>query len=196
MKRLVALAVLVAGIPLAACIALLAKAIERQSLVDEADRADVILVLGAAQYNGRPSPVLRARLDHALELYRRGIAPRLLTSGGAGGDPKHTEGEVGRQYLIKQGVPAEAILVERAGDTTVHTLQSVAAIMRQMNLQSAVMVSDGYHIFRAKRILEHEGMIVYGSPRPSTQRRPGWRQQWQHVRQALAYLLWRVGIPL
>ena len=86
--------------------------IERQSVRDEAQPADVILVLGAAEYRGRPSQVLRARLDHALELYQQKLAPRILTTGGAGGDPVFTEGGVGRSYLIGRGVPPEAIIVE------------------------------------------------------------------------------------
>lgn len=197
MKRLVALAVLVTGIPLATYLAILAKAIERQSVMDEAERADIIVVLGAAEYNGRPSPVLKARLDHAHDLYRRGLAPRLLTSGGAGGDPQFTEGEVGRDYLVRQrGVPSEDITVESEGGSTVHTIIAVSEIMRRMNLNSAIIVSDGYHIFRAKRILEHEGMLVYGSPRPADASRPTWRQQWRHVRQAIGYLLWRMGINI
>src|SRR5215467_7091717 len=84
-----------------------AREIRRQSTIDEAQPADVIVVLGAAEYRGRPSPVLRARLDHALDLYRRQLAPRILTTGGAGGDPIYTESEVGRAYLSQQGVPAE-----------------------------------------------------------------------------------------
>src|SRR5688500_18795523 len=81
--------------------------IHRQSSIDEARAADVIIVLGAAEYRGRPSPVLRARLDHALELYRRKLAPRFITTGGAGGDPQFTEGEVARDYLAKNSVPSE-----------------------------------------------------------------------------------------
>ena len=197
MKRLAALAVLVAGIPLATYLAMLAKAIERQSLIDEAERADIIVVLGAAEYNGRPSPVLKARLDHAYELYRRGMAPRVLTSGGAGGDPQYTEGEVGRDYLVRQkGVPSEDITVESEGGSTVHTIMAVSEIMRRMNLYSAIIVSDGYHIFRAKRILEHQGMRVFGSPRPADPAQSNWRRQWLHVRQAVGYLLWRAGINI
>src|SRR5579864_6236050 len=94
--------------------------IGQQSTRDEAQPADVILVLGAAEYRGRPSPVLRARLDHALELYRQRLAPLILTTGGAGGDPVFTEGAVGRSYLSSHGVPAEAIIVETEGETTVH----------------------------------------------------------------------------
>src|SRR5262245_32017143 len=87
--------------------------IERQSLVDEAEKADVIIVLGAAEYSGRPSPVLVARLNHALYLFVQGFAPRILTTGGSGGDPTYTEGGVAHNYLSRHGVPGEAILVEK-----------------------------------------------------------------------------------
>ena len=86
--------------------------IRRQSDVEEARPADVILVLGAAEYRGRPSPILEARLNHALFLYRQGLAPRIITTGGKGGDPMFTEGEVGRAYLSRHGIPSEAIIVE------------------------------------------------------------------------------------
>src|SRR6266542_6183813 len=94
--------------------------IGRQSTLDEAHPADVILVLGAAEYRGRPSPVLKARLDHALTLYHKGMASILITTGGAGGDPDYTEGGVGRSYLIEHGVPSEGIIVEPEGETTAH----------------------------------------------------------------------------
>lgn len=195
MKRLIAILVLVAGLPLAITLVIIAKRIERQSLLDEAQKADVIVVLGAAEYNGRPSPVLRARLDHAFELYQKDMAPLLLTSGGAGGDPQFTEGQVGRDYLVRLGVPSEDIVVEGEGDSTVHTIVAVSEIMRRMGLRSAIIVSDGYHIYRAKRILQHEGMIVFGSPRPETPL-GDWRAQWQYLRQAVGYLMWRVGINI
>lgn len=167
--------------------------IERQSKVDEARKADVIVVLGAAEYNGRPSPVLRARLDHALELWRANYAPRLMTTGGAGGDPRYTEGIVGRDYLVQKGVPLEAIIVEDESETTVHTITAVSEIMRRMSLRSAILVSDGYHIFRAKKMLQSQNMAAYGSPRAN---RAGawWREQWLAVRQAFGYLVWQAGI--
>src|SRR3974390_1975608 len=96
----------------------IARQIERQSAVDEARPADVIVVVGAAEYRGRPSPVLEARLNHALYLYLRNYAPLILTTGGAGGEPFYTEGDVGRAYLSRRGVPSEAILVEPAGEST------------------------------------------------------------------------------
>jgi uncharacterized SAM-binding protein YcdF (DUF218 family) len=195
MRRWIAIALLAAGLTLAAYLLVLSDRIARQSSIDEARQADIIVVLGAAEYNGRPSPVLRARLDHAYDLYRKGLATLILTSGGSGGDPQFTEGEVGRDYLVRRGIPAEAIVVESEGDTTVETVLAVSEIMRRMDLHTAILVSDGYHIFRAKRILENEGMRVYGAPRPHNYRGT-WRERWLHLRQAFGYLLWRVGINI
>jgi len=188
---------LVAAASIAVLVSLVfvAKAIERQSTVDEARPADVILVLGAAEYRGRPSPVLEARLNHALWLYRQGLAPRILTTGGKGGDPLFTEGEVARAYLSKHNVPSESVLVESEGETTVHSTAASAEIMRRLNLKSCIVVSDGYHIYRVKKMLEFQGMSVYGSPRPS-ESREDWREQWLYFRQAVAYGLWRIGIPV
>jgi vancomycin permeability regulator SanA len=105
-------------------------------------------------YRGRPSQVFRARLDHALELYHRKLAPQIMTTGGAGGEPVFTEGGVGRSYLIGRGVPSEAIIVETEGESTVHSTTLAGEIMRRMGLNSAIVVSDGYHIYRVKRMLE------------------------------------------
>lgn len=186
---------LAAGVLVVGYVVSVARAIERQSSVDEARRADVIIVLGAAEYRGRPSPVLKARLDHGLELYRQKFAPRILTTGGAGGDPHFTEGEVGRAYLVSRGVPSEAVIVETEGSSTVHSMTAAAEIMRRMNLKSAIVVSDGYHIFRAKKMLEFRGLQVYGSPRPSPPR-SHWREWQLHVRQAIGYILWSIGIKI
>jgi uncharacterized SAM-binding protein YcdF (DUF218 family) len=169
--------------------------IYRQSEVDEARPADVIMVLGAAEYRGKPSPVLRARLDHALELYRRKLAPRILTTGGAGGDPVFTEGEVGRDYLVKRGVPSEAILLEAESESTMHSTAAAAEIMRRMNLKSCIVVSDAYHIFRVKKMLEFRGLDVYGSPRRA-EPKGTWRERWLFIRQAIAYALWQIGITI
>lgn len=176
-----------------------ARQIRLQSAVDEAQPADVIVVLGAAEYRGRPSPVLEARLNHALFLYLRGLAPRILTTGGKGGDPTFTEGEVAHSYLSHHGVPSEAILVESEGETTVQSIAAAAEIMRRMNLRSCIVVSDGYHIYRVKKMLETLGLKVYGSPRPASHAPgtdEGWRQEWVYARQAIAYELWRIGIPI
>jgi len=195
MKWIVAIALLVAAAFVSLKVAKVAGQIEEESFKDEAQPADAIIVLGAAEYRGRPSPVLEARLNHALILYLKGLAPRVITTGGAGGDPVFTEGSVGRAYLSQHGVPPEAIVVEREGETTVQSVAAVAEIMRRMNLRSAIVVSDGYHIFRVKKMLESSGMKVYGSPRPS-QPSGQWRARWQDLRQAIGYLLWKIGIPV
>lgn len=180
---------------LAAYLAWLSTQIARQSALDEARPADVIVVLGAAKYYSNPSPVLRARLEHALGLYRRGLAPRIITTGGGGGDPVFTEGEVGRGYLTKRGVPSEAILVDPEGESTSHSIAAVAEIMRQHEIRSCIVVSDGYHIYRVKRMLQHYGFDVYGSPRPEAPR--DWQQRvGLYTRQAVAYFLWSVGVVI
>lgn len=186
LAALVALAILAIGI------LRLANRIERQSTVDEARPADIILVLGAAEYHGRPSPVLRARLDHALDLYARKLASRIMTTGGSGGEPVFTEGGVGRAYLMSHGVPSEAIVVETEGGTTVQSTDLAAEIIRRMGLNSVIVVSDGYHIYRVKRMLQNRGLKVYGSPRKDHNSAP--REQWNYIRQAVGYILWRAGV--
>jgi uncharacterized SAM-binding protein YcdF (DUF218 family) len=165
----------------------------RQANRDEAAPADAIVVFGAAEYRGQPSPVLRARLDHALALYRRGFAPRIITTGGHGGDPVFTEGEVSRSYLARQDVPAEAILVESEGDSTMESAAAVGEIMDRMRMSSCIVVSDGYHIYRVKKMLEARGIRVLGSPRlPGSD--PPLRRAWHYARQAFGYILWKAGI--
>lgn len=176
-----------------------AREIRVQSTVDEVQHSDVIVVLGAAEYRGKPSPVFEARLNHALFLYRQQWAPRILTTGGAGGDPTFTEGEVGRAYLSSHDIPSEAILTETEGSSTVESTVAAAEIMRRMNLRSCIVVSDGYHIYRVKKMLESQGIKVYGSPRPAQPHdtpHDTWSEQWLYFRQAIAYGLWRIGIAV
>jgi uncharacterized SAM-binding protein YcdF (DUF218 family) len=173
--------------------------IGRQSTRDEARPADVIIVMGAAEYRGHPSPVLKLRLDHAVGLYQRRLAPYIMTTGGPGGDPSFTEGGVGRSYLIDRGIPAESIIVEDEGGSTAYSLSAAAEILRRMGLHSCIIVSDGYHVFRVKRILQEEGFVAYGSPREpedaSTRSRiDAAKEWWLYFRQAVAYGLWRIGV--
>jgi uncharacterized SAM-binding protein YcdF (DUF218 family) len=170
--------------------------IERQSVVDESQPADVILVMGAAEYRGHPSPVLQRRLNHALLLYLKHLAPYILTTGGAGGDPDFTEGEVGRAYLVTHGVPAEAIITDAVGSTTVQSLDAAVESMRRMNLHSCIVVSDGYHIYRVKRVLEALGIKVYGSPRPPGGNMTLAELRLLYLRQAAGFILWQVGIKV
>ena len=196
MKRAVGGTFAVLSILLLGYLFYVAKQIERQSTMDQAQPADVILVLGAAEYRGRPSPVLKARLDHARELYTRGLAPYILTTGGAGGDPVYTEGEVGRAYLTQNGVPSEDILVEPQGATTAQSVDAAAEIMRRMDLHSCIVVSDGYHIYRVKRLLEAQGVKVYGSPRAPAGHPSQGELSWLYFRQAAGYFLWQAGINI
>jgi uncharacterized SAM-binding protein YcdF (DUF218 family) len=195
MKKVLWNASALAVIALLVTVAFLSVRIEEQSTLEEAQPADVILVLGAAEYRGRPSPVLRARLDHALELYERKLAPRILTTGGPGGDPVFTEGGVGRSYLTSRGVPSEVIIVENEGESTVQSTAMAGEIMRRMELHSVIVVSDGYHIYRVKKMLEFRGLKVYGSPRPDHNPSP-LHERWNYVKQAIGYLLWQMGMPV
>ncbi len=194
MKRTVGTLIVLLPVLLLGYLLYLSEQIREQSTIDEAQRADVIIVLGAAEYRGRPSPVLQARLDHALSLYRRGLARYVLTTGGAGGDPVYTEGEVGRAYLVRHGIPSEATLVEPAGATTAQSLDAAVEIMRRENLHSCIVVSDGYHIYRVKRLLQERNVQVYGSPRPGGAALSPQQRSWLYLRQALGFALWQVGI--
>ena len=195
MKRKVCYAFGAVVLAVALYIADISVRIEHQSTRDEARKADLILVLGAAEYRGHPSPVLRARLDHALELYRKRLAPRILTTGGAGGDPVFTEGAVGRDYLAEQGVPPEDVVVETEGSSTVASIALASEIMRRMDMKSAIVVSDGYHIYRVKKMLERDRLTAYGSPR-SEHAHGNLRERWNYVKQALGYILWSCGVPV
>ena len=167
--------------------------IGRQSRQDEARRADVIIVMGAAEYRGHPSPVFKLRLDHAADLYERQLAPYIMTTGGPGGDPNFTEAGVGRSYLIDRGIPPESIVVEDEGESTAYSLAAASEILRRMGLHSCIIVSDGYHLFRVKRILQQRGFTAYGSPRIQGDTTVP-REWWQYFRQAVAYSLWKIGV--
>ena len=195
MKRALCSVAAAAIVALAVLIVSISLRIREQSERDEAQPADVILVLGAAEYRGHPSPVLKARLVHALDLYARKLAPRIMTTGGAGGDPVFTEGAVGRSYLASRGVPAEAIIVENEAGSTVESVAMVREIMRRMGLKSVIVVSDGYHIYRVKKMFQAAGLEVHGSPRK--ERGTGaLHEGWNYVKQAIGYLLWRAGVPV
>src|SRR5688572_10578030 len=112
---------------------------------DRARKADAIVVLGAAQYVGRPSPVLKARLDHAISLWSRGLAPMLIVTGGKGAGDTTSEGAVSRQYALRHGVPDSAILVESRGRNTRESLETVANMMEARGLNRAILVSDPFH---------------------------------------------------
>ena len=167
----------------------------RTAALEEIHPADAIVVFGAAEYSGRPSPVLRARLDHALEVFHRGMAPVVITTGGAAADPTFSEGGVGRDYLMHHGIPERSLIAETQGRDTSESAVRVGVIMRANGLHSCVAVSDAYHVFRIRKLLEHEGIApVYVAPRPDSRPRSTWQREVAVLREATSYLLWRVGI--
>lgn len=129
-------------------------------------RADAIMVLGAAQYNGRPSPVLKARLDHALSLYRRGLGRRLIFTGGVGTGDTLSEGEVARRYALQHHIPDSVILVDRQGATSAESIEAAAALMREHSLVSALMVSDPSHMLRLELLARVSGIEPHRAPTP------------------------------
>jgi uncharacterized SAM-binding protein YcdF (DUF218 family) len=131
---------------------------------DDQRPADAIVVLGAAQYNGRPSAILKARLDHAIDLYRAGVAPFLVVTGGKADGDTTTEAASARIYAIGRGVPASAILTENRGRTTLESLRGVAAVLDDHHLRAAIFVSDRSHMLRVLRIARDQGLAAYGSP--------------------------------
>ena len=131
---------------------------------DEERQADAIVVLGAAQYDGRPSPLFAARLDHAIDLYQRGFAGHLIVTGGKQEGDRTTEAASARAYAIGKGVPDDAILDEDRSRTTLQSIRGVAAVMRDEDLHTAVFVSDPSHMLRVLRMASDEGIEAYGSP--------------------------------
>ena len=135
---------------------------------DEAQHADAIVILGAAQYNGRPSPVLKARLDHAYELFKDGYAPAIITTGSYGPDPNFSEAQVSTKYLVQRGVDAASILTEQGSGTTYDSIRAASNLIHQKGWKSALVVSDGFHLFRVKKMFGDNGIIAYTSPAPNS----------------------------
>ena len=135
-----------------------------QGARDEQRPAGAIVVMGAAQYDGRPSPVFAARLDHAVSLYLSGLAPYLVVTGGKQAGDRTTEADTARAYAIAQGVPESAILTEDEGRTTLESLRGVARIFHRQGIADAVFVSDPTHMLRVLRIAQDEGIRAWGSP--------------------------------
>lgn len=167
--------------------------IERYAGQDQAASADAIGVFGAAEYDGRPSPVFRARLDHALDLYHRGIAPLIITLGGGGGDA-FSEGSVGREYLMSQGVPEQNIIAETESRNTEESARRIAVIARANGLRRLVIVSDGTHLFRIHAICAADGLDVLTSPRPRPAVEDKALETERLAHEILSYTLWRMGL--
>ena len=192
-KRIVWTAVIALVLVMAA-VAAIVPAILHDSRQQQLQPADALVVFGAAEYDGRPSPVFRARLEHANDLFRRGLAPVVITTGGAAADPNFSEGGVGRDYLIRRGVPESALIAETQASDTAESAQRVAVIMRANHMRNCIAVSDAYHVFRIRKLLEHEGVQVFLSPRPNSRPKSVWQRGVALLRESASYLVWRAGI--
>jgi Uncharacterized conserved protein len=148
---------------------------------DEARPAQAIVVLGAAQYAGKPSPVLRARLDHALDLWNRHLASLLILTGGTGAGDTTSEAAVGRNYARKHGVPDSAILVENEGRTTSESMRAVAGMLEVRGLQTALLVSDPFHMLRLRILARRFGFTPYTSPTQTSPISPNREERWKYI---------------
>jgi uncharacterized SAM-binding protein YcdF (DUF218 family) len=167
--------------------------IDYYAKLDEARSADAIAIFGAAEYDGRPSPVLRARLEQGLLLYQRGLAPLIITLGGSG-DPQHSEGGVGHDFLVAQGVPESRIIAETQSRTTDASVRRLAAIAQANHIRSILAVSDGTHLFRIHQLCESYGLTVYTSPRPEARRIGRWAQVERLAHEIVSYTGWKLGL--
>ncbi len=159
-------ALVLVGIYAAGTVAMVWMAASRDEVGDR--RSGAIVVLGAAQYNGKPSPVLRARLQHALDLYRAGTAPLLVVTGGRQVGDSTTEASVGAAFLLRNGVPDKRIAREVQGRDTYESMAATARFLRARKVTDVVVVTDGYHAARVKAIASEVGLRAHLSPVPGT----------------------------
>lgn len=167
--------------------------IEWYASQDFAVPSDAIAVFGAAEYDGHPSPVFRARLDHAESLYNRGIAPLIITLGGDGGD-QFSEGAVGRNYLEGAGVPESDIIAETESTSTDQSVHRLAVIADKNDLRRIVVVSDATHLFRIHQICAASGLNVLTSPRPRVPIEGGAGETERMEHEIISYTLWRLHL--
>lgn len=193
-QRVWIFSVLIPILALALAFAYVAHAVVHDAREQELNHADAIVVFGAAEYDGRPSPVFKARLDHAYDLFRRGLAPMVITTGGAAADPNYSEGGVGHDYLMRRGIPEMALIAETQASDTSESAQRVAVIMRANRMKNCIAVSDAYHVFRIRKMLEHEGLQVYVAPRADSKPRSAWQRGTAILRESASYLVWLLGV--
>lgn len=184
----------VATIGVASYLVFISSQIVEESHQQELHPADAIVVFGAAQYDGHPSPVFRARLDHAFELFTQGLAPTVLTTGGSGADPSYSEGGVGHDYLVHRGIAESKVIAETQGSDTAQSAERLGVIMRANHMHSCIAVSDAYHVFRIRNLLEHEGIRVYVSPRPDSRPHSLWQRGVALLRESSSFMLWKLDL--
>jgi uncharacterized SAM-binding protein YcdF (DUF218 family) len=169
-------------------------AVWRAAHTDDAstvDRVDVIVVLGAAQYDGDPSPVFEGRLRHAELLYEEGRADTILVLGGGAPGDRSTEAESGRDWLVSEGVPSGSVVASPVGSTTLESLRAAATWMAERGLESAFLVSDPWHNLRMKRMASDLGIEAYASATWQSAARTEGTRFGGYVRETLAYLYYR-----
>lgn len=188
-RTLVAAVIVVAGY-----LIFISSQIVAESSKQELHPADAIVIFGAAEYDGRPSPVFRARLDHAFELFQKSLAPTVLTTGGSGGDPSYSEGEVGHDYLVHRGIAESRVIAETQGSDTAQSAERLAVIMRANHMRSCIAVSDAYHVFRIRHLLEYEGIRVYVAPRPDSRPHSLWQRGVALLRESASFMLWKLHL--
>lgn len=170
-------------------------AIRNQANRDETRPADAIVVFGAAEYNGVPSPVFASRLDHAFDLEQRGLAPLIITTGGSGGDREFTEAGVGRDYLVQKGAPADKIVTDPRSETTWESVEEVTRLLRARRASSCIAVSDGFHLYRIKMMFHAEGISAYDSPAPNSPiESDPFERTIYSLREMLAVTLFHLGV--
>ncbi|MDO8501736.1 MAG: YdcF family protein [Gemmatimonadaceae bacterium] len=149
--------------------------------MDQARPAGSIVVLGAAQYDGKPSPVLRARLDHGIDLWNKGMGKVLVLTGGRGYGDTTSEAAVGREYARKHGVPDEVILLEDKGRTTRESMLGVAGILSSQGIRTVILVSDPFHMLRLSIIGRRFGLTTYTSPTRTSPISPNREKRWRYM---------------
>jgi uncharacterized SAM-binding protein YcdF (DUF218 family) len=151
------------------------------STLDQAQPADSIVVLGAAQYDGHPSPVLKARLDHAVDLWNRHLARIVVLTGGKGPGDTTTEAAVGRTYVKRRGIPEEAILLESRGRTTRESLLTVSQMLKERGMKTALVVSDPFHMLRLWILSRRLGFVPFTSPTRTSPISPNREARWRYM---------------
>ncbi len=167
----------------------------RQARTNEARPVGAIVVLGAAQFNGIPSQVFRARLDTAFDLYQQGYASTIVVTGGRIPGDQYTEAEAGKIYLVDRGVPADAILMENVSHNTAASFDGVRRILQPRGVESLLLVSDGFHLYRSKMLAEDAGFEAYGYAAENSPIRHGSGTELRYmVRETLGVLAWKLHI--
>lgn len=193
-KRKLAWLPLAILVPVATYLAWTALAIYTYAQRDETQPADVAIVLGAGTRQDRPSPVFRERIDHAIDLYRRGLVEAIILTGGVGQGRLVADSEIARGYALAEGVPPEAIYIETTSSTTLQNLQEAQRIMGELDYGSALVVSDPLHMYRAMGMAEDLGIDAFPSSTPTSRFNSWWSNLFFLIRETLVTSLYSLGL--